>query len=330
MKMRMGFNYFFVSSLIGINTFVVALDSTCIVRNADGTECVIQANDPLVCREQEKINSAKKCMNRTSQVDVSIPMADGKPIQGSFFDRGSDVLLVIGPGFGFSRKTLHYYAKVFYNYDVLIFDYRWKSCLKDFLCSVKTLKSPMAALFDTPKEEGSAVVQFGRSLKEYKKVVGLGVCYSAYQFLAAQAESTKKQIHVFDKLIIDSCPLSTAEIQKEVLRNVSLMFNPSQDAEPGWLQRVWSMTRIPDMLAWLGANFADYSTEPLCSHIGQIPVLCIQGRADRLVPMDSFERIWASIQTPHKMALITPSSHVMNIRNQAIYKIVCDQFIESI
>jgi pimeloyl-ACP methyl ester carboxylesterase len=304
---------------------IAALDLPCTVRDAQGVEVAIQNNG------HGQIDKAKVKTDAKSGTDVTIRTVNGRAaIFGTFFDHGSDILIVMGPGFGKPRGTLQYYAQIFQNYDVLIFDYCWRTNIKNFMGSFKSLRAPIAALFDGPWQDVISVVQYGTSHKKYKKVVGLGICYSAYQFLAAEAECQKNQVHLFDALIIDSCPLSTVDVQKQVFRNISLLYNPLQSTEPGWLQYIWGLTRVPGMLAWLSSKFSNYSVLPLCAQIGQIPVLCIHGRADRLVPLESFERMWAAIQSHNKMALITPSSHVLNIRNQAVYKVVCDQFIAGV
>ena len=310
--------------------YAAADDFLCMVRNASGIQTEIQSDSPVVCCEQQRINRAKLNVKVSPGSDVTINIEHGASIQGTFFDRGSDILIIIGPGFGYTRETLQYYARVFHNYDLLIFDYRWRSNFRNFLFSFDTLKSPMGTLFDAPKEEVVAVVRFGRSYKNYKKIIGLGICYSAYQFIAAQAESLENNVQLFDALIIDSCFLSTADVAKHVLRNITLIYDPLQSREPGWIQYLWIMTGISDLLAWLGSKLSNYSAVPLCVQLAQMPILCIHGKADRLVSLEAFEQLWSAIQCPQKMALITPQAHVLNIRTQAIYKSVCDTFIASI
>lgn len=330
MKIPTTFSCFLVLSHIMINTFVVAIDFECRVRNADGTEVVMQPQDPLVCKEQEQIDRTKKSMLQQSGTAVTIQTSSKQPLVGNFFDRGSDILVIVGPGFGKAIETLYLYAGVFYNYDILMFDYRWIHNIKNFVFSNNIFKSPISALFEWSQEDVLNVVQFGRSHKKYKKVVGLGICYSCYQFLAAQAEYTKRSAPLFDALILDSCIMSTEDVQKQIVHNISLLYNPLQADEPGWLQKIWETTGIPDCTARLLSKISYHSTLPLLSQIGNLPVLCIHGRADRLVPMESFAHIWDCVQYPHKEALITPSSHVLNIRNKAVYKIVCDHFIETL
>jgi hypothetical protein len=313
-----------------VNTFVVAIDFECRVRNADGTEVVMHPQDPLVCKEQEQIERTKKSMLQQSGTAVTIQTMSKQPLTGIFFDRESDILLIVGPGFGKPIETLRLYARVFYNYDVLIYDYRWVHDIKSLVFNRNIFKSPTTTLFEWSQEDVQNVVQFGRSYKKYNKVIGLGICFSCYQFLAAQAEYTKRSTPLFDALILDSCILSTEDIQKQILHNISLLYNPLQDDEPGWLQKIWEITGIPDLVTWLLSKISYHSTLPLLSQIGDLPILCIHGRADRLVPLESFERIWDCVQYPHKEALITPSSHVLNICNKAVYKIVCDHFIETL
>lgn len=321
---------YFLSCFLLLSCAAHALEFSCIVRNADGVEFVVQEDDRIVCQEGENIAFAKKSKKDFEGEFVTIPMPDGNPIQGSFFDRKSDILIVMGPGFGYYRQTLNYYAKIFHNYDVLIFDYRWRSNIQDFLFSMSTLRGPMSALFKNPKDEVASVVRFGRLHKSYKQVIGLGVCYSAFQFLSAQVESNQRNMPLFDKLILDSCPLSTADVEKNLFCNMSLIFKPWQDDKPGFFQSLWTKTCIPDLMSWFFSKISNYSAVPLCQLIGDMPVLCIHGKADRLVPLASFERLWVELKTPNKQALITPNSHVLNIQRQAIYKVVCDRFIDPI
>jgi hypothetical protein len=296
----------------------------CILRDAYGLEVVVEDNG------HEQIDKEKERTVASTGSDVTIKTAGGSSVLGTFFDHGSDILIVMGSGFGKPRRTLRYYAQTFQNYDVLIFDYSWRTNIKNFVSSFRTLVAPIAVFFDGPWQDVVAVVQYGMARKKYTKIVGLGLCYSAYQFLAAEVKCQKNKVRLFDALIIDSCPLSTADVQKQVFRNISLLYDPLQSTESGVLQYIWSSTCIPDMLAWISSKFSNYSVLHLCAQLETVPVLCIHGRADRLVPLESFEKIWTAIKVHNKVALITPSSHVLNIRNQTVYKVVCDQFIAGI
>lgn len=319
----------FVSCFLWLSCTANGLETTYIVRNIGRGEVAVDPYDARVCQEQVKIDKNKKVMQEQPGVMVTIQTVNGCSVKGTFFDRGSNKLLIMGQAICDPRETMHFYARVFHDYDVLLFDYKWRD-IKNFVFNRQTWKYPMRAFFDSTKEEVVSAVQYARSLKKYRKVIGLGICYSAYQFLYAQSDSYKQGVDLFDALILDSCFLSTAEAQRLMLRNIFLPRSLSQSEGSRGLKRFWAATHIPDLLTWLLAKITDYSTLPLCSQIGQIPVLCIYGKADKLVPATSFECIWESLKTPYKMALITPSAHIMNIRNQAIYKVVCDQFIDSI
>lgn len=303
---------------------IFCIDNAYLLRMADGANNHVVLSDERIRVEQERIDQEKIAMQQNPGLRVVIQTSTNMHMSATFFDRGSKKLLIVGQGLGFSQEHMLFYARVFYDYDLLIFDYRWRDSIK-FVLSGQMLLHPIAHLFEQEKEEVISVVRWGRARKQYEQIIGLGLCYSAYMFLAAQVESKKQGAVLFDALILDSCPVTIADVLLKFSNNPLLIVRPRQTHDP-LLFRVLSWTYIPYMLAKFVGLFLPYSAISLCVELGQFPLMFIHGSADRLVPLADFNRLWDSVPSKNKVALITPSAHVMNIENNVIYKLVCDQF----
>ena len=306
-----------------------SMDYKFTLRTAEGTIIPLQSNEELCTSEQIMIDKAKEDMLCCPGKEEILETSQGLSFPATFLDRGSNKLMIIGQGIGEAKERMLFYARIFYDYDILIFDYRWHD-FKKFITDLDTLTAPFASLMDATKEEVIAVVERSRQMKHYEKVVGLGVCYSAYTFLAAQVAAQRGGVRLFDALILDSCPASLTDIAERILSNLTLITDPRQAGEPGYLQALWRLTHVPQVLAKLVTFFEGYSSLSLCSELVDLPVLFIHGSTDRLVPMTSFEQIWDSLRSKKKMAFITPNEHVMNIEYQTDYKIMCDRFISTL
>lgn len=308
---------------------VQTIKTDCEVRLSDGTHVPVFFDPEIMRLEEEKIEQAKIAMSSKQGLKLDITTDTDVSISAIYFDRGSNNLLVVGQGIGDPKEHMLFYARIFHDYDVLIFDYRWCN-IKNFLFNRATLFHPIESVCVREKEEVLSIVQLGKSLKNYTKVIGLGVCYSAYMFVAAQHESQAQGKALFDALILDSCPFSISDIAKQVCIHPSLVCNPRASPDQGLTQKVLSFTRIHYLVGSIAAFFVPYSTVSMFANLSDIPLLFIHGNKDSLVPLSSFDAIWASVQSKKKMALITPNAHVMNIKNKVIYKLICEQFISEL
>lgn len=187
---------------------------------------------------------------------IKVGTDDKKIINSIFFDRKSKYLLVVGPGFGNEKEKFAPFVHMFSDYDIVIPDYRghgyeqpsildiqqWASSdfkpvesiinkMNNFICSGKV---PHVNLRETTfglKEEEDilAVVRYLKSKKNYKKVFGIGLCFSSYTFSKLAA---KKQ-GLFSKLILDSSINSVQKLVDTVIESPELIIDPQKGNVPG-------------------------------------------------------------------------------------------------
>jgi len=244
-----------------------------------------------------------------------------------FLDRQSDKVLVIGQGFPGSKEDGLYEAGLFNDYDVILFDYRWKDMLS-FMVSFQTAFSPLNRFFYDEIEEVKSVVAFLKKKKNYKEIVGLGQCYSNFTFVAAQA--TGKEA-LFDKLILDSCWFSLKAFVKQITLDPWLPGSPQDGGAPKWLKKILACCAVREPLLLLSHLIVpNVSIEPYLSTLKITPILFIHGIYDLMVPYKStFQKIWKATSSSKKAAFVTPFRHSTNTENPEIYKLICDQFIKN-
>ena len=217
-----------------------------------------------------------------------------------FFDRKSDTIIFMGQGFGGSKEDMLFFAHLFHEYDIICFDYRWKSDLYFFL-KPSTLMSPIQTILLDAQEEIMAVHTYSKQHKTYKQTIGLGLCYSAALFMITQTEQLKKNKPLFTKLILDGMWLSI----KNFYQNKSLL----------------------SLLEYITPN---YSLDTYISRITDTPILYIHAKADIYIPLDTYHDIYFLTRNNPKIAFITPYEHCTSAhKNKSAYKDVCRRFIDS-
>ena len=277
---------------------------------------------------------------------ISCKTKDGEIINCTYFDRNSDILLVIGAGFTNPQEYMVPFIGMF-DCDVAIFDYRghgyyetnwynpisWKFKPAKILFGVDGSKVKMGEI---EHEDIIAVVEALKQKKKYKQVCGLGVCYSSLIFIKAQAIYKKRNNkNLFDKLIGDGTWLSLSNQVSRIMGDLQLMNDPQNGgcsdscilSQP-WFLKIfqWTVETISRIkFSKLQVNIMDY-----ISYI-DIPLLFFHGKNDLFVPLCEFEEIWNSAENANKkIGIVTTNPHVRNhLRQKELYKFICDLFMKS-
>ncbi len=275
---------------------------------------------------------------------------DGETIEYTYFNRNSDKLLVIGPGFTNPREFMAPFVGMF-DCDIVIFDYRghgykptkwynpltWKFNPAKIFFSIDGRKVKMG---EVEHNDVIAVVEAVRKQKEYTQVTGLGICFSALIFIKAQSVyanldcKEKTQTNLFDKIMCDGTWLSLTNQIERIKGDLKLMPNPQYGGwskkwpvgEP-WFSKLVQVTvefvsRVP--FGKLDVNILDYIPSV------DIPLLFFHGKDDKFVPLDEFQFTWNhAVQAKQKVAFITSNPHVRShLKQKELYKLLCDLFME--
>lgn len=173
--------------------------------------------------------------------EIIITTLDNTDIHCLYFDRNSDNLVIVGPGFTNAKELFAPFVGMFPKYDIVLFDYRghginqkdnsaWSKPLskikkrinKSF--DVDTNITRLASIEDL---DITAVVEHFKynNNKKYTCVTGLGICYSALIFLQAQALHCAGK-KLFDKIILDGCWLSLEKFVTKLSQDPKLLKSP--------------------------------------------------------------------------------------------------------
>ena len=268
--------------------------------------------------------------NKERGINFELYLKDKTPIQIEFFDRKSKTLLIIGQGIPDIKETGRKAARLFKEYDVVLFDYRWHNS-NDFFLKPSTLISPIKKTLYEETEEVLTVVNFFKAIKKYDKVIGLGLCYSGFTFIASQLEEQLKGKQLFSKLIIDSCWWSVLDFQKQIASDPYLPCNPRNGGAPDCLKNFLNNKIVNAITSFfLKLITPDICIEKNLSELENVPVLFIHGKNDLMVPLKTtFNLIFDSTKKVYKSVLVTPFQHGINLQNPEMYKKICDLFIES-
>jgi pimeloyl-ACP methyl ester carboxylesterase len=253
---------------------------------------------------------------------------DGVTIPAIFFNRNSDKLIFFGHGFGGSKEWYKSRGYLFSDYDVVLFDYRWKN-INAFLSKISIILHPFRESLFREKDDVKAVLKEVKSKKQYKEVIGFGECYSSFVFAALQSEAEQEDNMVFDKLIMDSSWLSLVDFSRQLALDpcVPCHHNSALEA-PNWIRKILKFKVVNYCINKFFETLApDISIEKDLCKIKNTSILFLHGSNDRLVPMETFKKIWNATKC-HKVALITPFEHVSNVKNSTTLS-VCDNFIRN-
>lgn len=268
---------------------------------------------------------------------VSTTTLDGKTIEGTFFDRGSSVLMVIGSGFTNAREELTMFVDMFQEYDLLFFDFRGHGITQEKLLSPRTWKHPIKRLFGIDPRETRlglredldvlAITTEMKKKKRYATTIGLGICFSATIFLKTEALYPG----TFDKLILDGTWRSLGDTTQRLSRDLALLASPQR----GGFQNKWFCKNpaARRTILWIAENlfgleFNTLSALDYAPRLTDIPVLMWHSKDDKLVSRTEFESVWNSIPSRTKTAVITSNPHVWNhLKQKEDYKEICDLFV---
>lgn len=278
----------------------------------------------------------KKHDNKFVGKSFEVYTDDGVTLPCTFFDRGSENLLIVGEGFTNYREFLVPFAAMFEDFDVVLFDFRghgynpaWAKSLSKMTFDVE------GSLVTFGKKEHMdvyAVVDGFKRYKQesgtaYKNVFGLGVCYSALIFLKAAAEWPG----LFDKLVLDGCWLSLPLFVQKLTKDLKAICNPQTG---GWSDHWFFGTPVTQrMTVWLakkvwGLQFDhDISVLDFASKIEKTKLLFIHGKDDYMIRKHEFETLWDSLKNVEKTAVLTCNPHVRNHwKQKELYRMICELF----
>ncbi len=274
---------------------------------------------------------------------IFVETEDSNIVECTYFDRKSDKLLIIGSGFTNVKEKMATFIHMFTDYDIIIFNLRghgindwkfynpttWRINPMHYFFRVNTRKTKLGA---EEEKDVTAVVNYFRNMKNYDKVYGLGVCYSALIFIKAQGICQKeKGIKLFDKIILDGCWLSLRNFIQKLAQDTKLLYSPQHGGwKESWLtNKEW----FRKFIFWLTraifkVDIDTVSILPYLDEIKETPILIFYGKNDLVVTRNEFETIWNNIKT-EKTAIITSNAHVRNhIKEKEFYKLSCDLFLE--
>lgn len=273
---------------------------------------------------------------------ISVTTEDDIEIKCTYFDRGSDTLVVVGAGFTNEREIMAPFVKMFENHDVVIFDYRghgyeptmlrdpasWVTC--NLASNTFGIDTRYSRLGEVEERDVAAVVKGFRAWKNYKQVNGVSVCFGSGLFLKAEA----KHPGLFDRIVVDGCWNSLEKLISKYRYDLKLLCKPQTGGfKEYWLsQQIWAQ----DTFVWLAQHVWALNIDQalqVCDYaqcIKNTPVLFFYGKDDLTVYRDEFEEVYSALDTPYKVALITSNPHVMNqYKSKEMYKHACETFFAS-
>ena len=271
--------------------------------------------------------------DRTYQ-ELIAQTSDNKTVEFSYFNRDSDTLILIGPGFTNSKEKMVPFVHMFIDYDVAILNFRGHGHSEWRFSPLYNLMGIDSNIQLGASEENDifAVIEALTKNKKYKKIIGLGICFGAFIFVKAEAIAKEKNLKLFDKLILDGCWLSLDLAKEKIFNDPYLIISPQYGGAPDYLKSIFQNKIFRNSLEWCvesvcSIKFAHISLEKYLKEV-KIPILIFQGKNDLMISRNEFEEIWNNLET-EKIAIITSNPHVHNhLRSKELYKLVCDIFIE--
>lgn len=299
----------------------------------------IKSDDFYVCINQltnvrsiatEKLALDQKKPSKEQITDFTLKTKSEIKIPVTFYDRGSNVLMIAASALPAPKESMEIFTKMFPSYDIVLFDYCWANQYGTYLAkSILTGKMVKKVLLD-PIEELETVVNYFAEREKYTTVVGLGECYSCFHLAKLQSNSIKnKGTGPFTHLILDSCWYSLRHFAERICYDPLLPISPQDGGAPKVIKCVTDNHIFKSIV--LGSIFAimkDISIRPNLS-IVEVPVLFIHGKNDLFVPMEHFYKIWDSTDQEKRAALLTPYRHADNLGDKKLYQYVVEQFVAS-
>lgn len=291
-------------------------------------------NKEQICINLSSMKSSKPIINneKLQGESVSLYTKSGIKFSGLFFNRNSDKIIIAGQGFPGSKESMIYVAKLFPCYDVFVFDYRWRN-LPSFCLKSSTILHPIENFILREKEKAEAALAYCKCVKNYEEVIGLVTCYSNFTFAALQAEAEINNSDIrFTKLICDSMFSCFESFAENISKDPLIPMYPQTGKCPSFIRSFLSKKYVNNPILWLVKFFLPkVSIETYLRSLFNTPILFIHGKSDLLVDFEKhfLNQIWKWTKSENKVAFITPFQHADNDYNQAIYRDVCELFINS-
>lgn len=293
----------------------------------------------------------KKLQRDKGELIDNIATEDHVQIFTTYFNRGSDKLLIVGEGFTNERELVTPYLAMFPDYDIVLFDFRGQG-FRDFdFWDLETWKlnfaqvtfgmdSGLATLGQREELDVFAVVDHFKELKQqrdgvaYSSVYGVSLCYSSFIFLKAQAIRERLQIPLFDKIIADGAWLNVPLVVEKLKKDPKMICSPQHGgwAEKWPFNREWMQEGILVAADWLTGLPVESDVDILdyVKDIKAIPVLFFHAKNDLMVYQTEFEMLWNHVGTREKAAIITEYSHVRNhLNGKEEYKWIAEMFFQN-
>ncbi len=268
----------------------------------------------------------------------TVETVDSVKIECTYFDRGSDTLIVVAEGFTNNREQMSPFIAMFPDVDIVLFDFRGhgtnEAGLFNFAKSLAGIDTSKIRFGLDEDKDVKAVVNGFKKFKQqrtsapYEKVIGLGLCYGA--FILAKSQATHKNL--FDKLILDGCWLSLPLFVEKVRSDLLTIANPQSG---GWANHWFWGRKIVKNAAELLVTYVlglkyheKISFLDFAKDLSETEILFIQGKDDYMIRRHEFEQLWNAIPGENKMLMLTSNEHVRNhLKQKELYKLVSDLFI---
>lgn len=242
---------------------------------------------------------------------------DGKYIANAFFfDRNSDTVIVCIPPLGGEARNSIKFAGIFKEYDVVILEFKKTKNQKPINLAPSSLNPFTIKMLSNIIEQ---TFTWLTHKKNYQSLIGHGQCYGAWILLQAQVNQNNKAF--FNKLILDSCPLSLYSVFNNFFSNPSGILSLGRKDSPNILRKIMNIIPFKSFYQTiLESMFLNISAAGLIQEV-QVPILLIHGNNDYLVTPEQFESLYQSITHPDKSAFITPFKHLSHsLKSKELYR----------
>lgn len=279
-------------------------------------------------------------LKKEKGINLTVKTSDQAIVHGTLFDRSSNTLLVVGPGFPSPKEKMAPFIHLFSNYDIVLFDYRgqgikhvgessWhpSSLLGSLTYKAFGLDLSVTKLGTIEARDVKALVHAMKKSKNYKHVYGIGLCYSSFIFAQAIADEPD----LFDKIIFDSVWPSLQNVAAKIAQDTNLVCGKQPPSSPWpWLTHkecfknfAFSLT---DVL--IGVDVTQWP--PLVDFIAKlnVPILYFQCSDDWYCSLEEFETLWAATPSAYKTAVMTQNMHGRNyLWQKEMYADICNHFL---
>lgn len=278
-------------------------------------------------------------------LEIPLTTVDNHKITLSYFQRhknnnNKDTVILVGPGFTNPAEKMAPFVHIFQNYDVAIINYRGHGLkappiykFLDWLAHKTFQVAPPTKVGAIEHQDVFTSVKFLRG-KGYKRIIGMGLCYSSLIFLKSYSihyEKTKERL--FDKMILDSPWISLEAFCNKLGSDPKLIFTPQRGGWGNkWLcKNGYCQWIFPFLVkSFTGEEVKNKSIIPYLPNVVDVPLLIWYGRNDLTVFPDEFEKIWEGLSNTKKIAVITSNPHVFNhLKQKELYAMINNLFLET-